>query len=53
MGDIAKAYAHIRGTSQLTDEYAQDCADTSGDGKLNMGDVAKTYAHIRGTKPLF
>jgi hypothetical protein len=53
MGDVAKSYAHVRGSTLLTDEYAMSCADASGDGNLNMGDVAKVYSHIKGTNPLF
>ena len=53
MGDVSKAYAHIRNTAPISDDYALLCADASGDGELTIGDVAKTYAHIRGTKLLW
>ena len=53
MGDVAKLYAHIKGTSILTDETGLDRCDISGDGKVNMGDVAKLYAHIKGTNKLY
>jgi hypothetical protein len=53
MGDTARIYSHIRGSSLQTDDYALACADASGDGKLNMGDISRVYSHIRGTKPLF
>ena len=53
MGDVAKLYAHIRGTSVLTDENGLDRCDITGEGKVNMGDVAKLYAHIKGTSKLY
>ena len=53
MGDVAKLYAHIRGTSVLTEENGLNRCDISGDGKVNIGDVAKLYAHIRGTSKLY
>jgi hypothetical protein len=53
VGDVAKIYAHVRGTDEIYEDYRYKCADVSGDGELTVGDVAKTYAHIRGTKPLF
>lgn len=53
VGDVSKIYAHVRGTSEISEDYAFECADVSGDGDLTVGDTAKVYAHIRGTKPLF
>lgn len=50
IGDTARIYAHIRGSSLLTD-YALACADYSGDGTVNVGDTAKLYAFIRNQKP--
>lgn len=47
MGDIARAYAHVRHTSQLKDSYSESCADLVRDNKITMGDVAKIYALIR------
>ena len=44
MGDVAKLYAHIKGTSILTEETGLDRCDITGEGKVNMGDVAKLYA---------
>ena len=46
MGDVAKLYAHIRGSQPLGQE-ALGNADFTGDGKINMGDTAGLYAHIR------
>jgi hypothetical protein len=46
MGDVAKLYAHIRGSQPLGQE-ALGNADFTGDGKINMGDTARLYAHIR------
>ena len=50
IGDTARVYAHIRGSSPLTG-YAMACADYSGDGTVNVGDTAKLYAFIRTQKP--
>lgn len=49
LGDIAKLYAHIRGSSILTNESALHSADFTRDGKLNIGDTAGLYAYVRGT----
>lgn len=49
LGDIAKLYAHIRGSSILTDEGTLYGADFTRDGKLNIGDTAGLYAYVRGT----
>lgn len=46
IGDVAIAYSHTRGRSQLTG-YAKDCADLSGDGRINLGDVTRLYSKIR------
>lgn len=50
IGDTAKIYAHIRGSSLLSG-YMLACADYSGDGTINVGDTAKLYAFIRNQKP--
>ena len=50
IGDTAKIYAHIRGSSLLSG-YPLSCADYSGDGTVNVGDTAKLYAFIRDRKP--
>jgi hypothetical protein len=52
IGDVAKVYAHIKGTTPITDEYLMDCANGNG-GVLNIGDVASIYAHVKGTRPFF
>lgn len=49
LGDIAKLYAHICGSSILTDESVLYSADFTRDGKLNIGDTAGLYAYVRGT----
>ena len=49
LGDVARLYAHLRGSKLLTDPKALLHADFTGEGRLNMGDVAKLYAHIRIT----
>lgn len=53
VGDVAKIYAHVRGTDEIYDDYAFECADVSGDGDLTVGDTAKVYAHVKQTKPLW
>ena len=47
IGDVAKTYAHVRGTKQLTDPYQLKCADFTGDNRLNLGDVARAYAKVK------
>ena len=51
IGDAARLYAHLRGSTLLTDAEVLLRADITGDGNLNMGDVAKLYAQIRATLP--
>lgn len=46
LGDVARLYAHVRGSNPLTDPVALLHADFTGEGRINMGDVAKLYAHI-------
>ena len=53
MGDVAKAYAHTRGTAPLTNGDALTLLDTNGDDKINLGDVSRILAHITGKKPLW
>lgn len=53
VGDTSRVYAHVKGTSKITDEYALKCADVSGDGKINVGDTSKIYAHVKGTSKLW
>ncbi len=53
MGDVAKVYAHTRGTSLLTNDRALAAADTNGDGKINLGDTSRILAHITGKKLLW
>lgn len=47
IGDVARAYAHARGTGKLHDAYALSCGDMNGDGKVNIGDVGNIYRHIK------
>ena len=53
MADVAKLYAHIKGSNVLADEQVVDRCDVTGEGRVNMADVAKLYAHIKGTNKLF
>ena len=50
IGDTARIYAHIRGSTVLSG-YGLRCADYSGDGTVNVGDTAKLYSFIRSSKP--
>jgi hypothetical protein len=47
IGDVARIYAHLRGSLLLTDSNALFHADFTGEGRLNMGDVAKLYSFIK------
>lgn len=53
LADVAKTFAHIRGSTILTGETELLCADVTGDGKVNLADVARIFAHVRGKKPLY
>lgn len=53
MGDVARIYAHIKGSTLLTDPDALAAADVSGDGKINLGDTSRLLAHTTGKNPLF
>lgn len=53
VGDVAKVYAHARGTELLTDREDLAAADVSGDGKINLGDVTRIMAHVSGRRPLW
>jgi hypothetical protein len=53
VGDTSRVYAHVKGTSKITDEYALKCADVTGDGRINVGDTSKIYAHVKGTSKLW
>lgn len=52
VGDVGKLYAHIKGTTQITDAYVLECANVNG-GALTVGTVGRLYAHVRSTRPLF
>ena len=52
VADTSKVYAHVKGTSLLTD-YAFECADVDGNGRINVADTSKVYSHVKGTKPLW
>lgn len=52
MADVARLYAHIKGTGILSEENGADRCDLNGDGQVNMSDVSRLYAHIKGTRPL-
>ena len=46
--DVAKLYAHIKGTTTLTDRAALKVADQNADSKINIMDVALLYTRIKG-----
>jgi hypothetical protein len=48
VGDAARIYAHVRGTTVITDAYLLLCADVKADGRINVGDVGMLYSKIRG-----
>ncbi len=51
--DVARANAHVRGTTLLSG-YELKCADVVGtDGKVTNIDVAKINAHVKGTNKLW
>lgn len=50
VGDTGRAYAHARGTNELTDPYAKACADMNGDRIINVGDVGKIYYMVRNSQ---
>ena len=53
VGDVAKVYAHVKGTVPLTDEYTRSCAKVTDSEEITIGDAAKIYAHVRGSKTLW
>jgi hypothetical protein len=53
VNDTSRIYAHIKGSSTLSDGYALECADVTGDGNVNIVDVAKVYSHVKGTSQLW
>ena len=44
MGDVARIYAHCKGTVLLKDEYLLRCADCQNNGSINIGDVSWVYS---------
>lgn len=46
--DVARLYAHIKGTGPITDVNVLITADYTGDGKINILDIAGLYAHVQG-----
>ena len=53
IGDVAKAFSHVRKKSLLTDPEDLAVADVTGDGRINIGDVARIFAHVAGKSPLW
>lgn len=47
IGDVARIYAHAKGSKALTG-YELLCAEFTGDGKITVGDTAKAYALLLG-----
>ena len=52
IADTGRIYAHVKGTSELTD-YALACADVMDDGEIDIADTGRIYAHVKGTAELF
>lgn len=50
--DAVQVYGYLRGSAKITDEYAQACANVTGE-RITIADVAAIYAHSKGTVPLF
>ena len=46
LGDIARMFAHVRGSVLMEDSYELQCADVDQNGTLNIGDVARCYAAV-------
>lgn len=42
--DVKAVYDHVKGSKRITDQYALDCADPTGDG-VKIVDAAAIYAH--------
>jgi hypothetical protein len=53
VADTGRVYAHVKGTSPLTDEYALAVADVTGDGEVNIADTGRIYAHVKNTSFLW
>lgn len=49
VADASKVYAHVRGSSLITDEYVLAYADVNYDDKVNVADASMIYAHAKGT----
>ena len=47
IADTSRIYAHVRGTTAMTDSYLLACADITGEGRLNVADVSKLYGNLR------
>ena len=47
IADTSRVYAHVRGTTAMTDSYLLACADITGEGRLNVADVSKLYGNLR------
>lgn len=51
--DLTIVYAHISGTSKITDSYILACADVTGDGAIRSNDASRIYGHVGGSNPLW
>lgn len=47
--DVAILYAHVKGTTSITDEETLKCADVTDDGAVNVADVSALYAYVTDT----
>lgn len=48
IADVAKLYAHIKGSITITDRTILKAADLNGDSTINIADVATLYATVKG-----
>lgn len=51
--DIQRIYAHITGSSPITDSAMLKRANVNGDSVINGNDIQRIYAHITGANLLF
>ena len=45
--DYSRLFAHVKKTSNITDEYVLSSADVTGDGKITATDYSRLLAHVK------
>ncbi len=53
VGDCSILLAHVKGVSEITDEYLRQCGNLNGDRLVNVGDCSILLAHVKGVQPLW